>query len=261
MQEFSPIPERSKLINVCNVMEEWEFPIVIDQETVKVCQKNLLGGGSTKQVYDITLNNYHFALALPNTNDDIETLITKWERVLFEPQTTDYLRNIGFLVNPISKIVPVKIGSVIFPAIIMARYQDINFGILDGRNNHSSTVKCNILPKPLNEETFLNFLQNGVPDLKKLIKNKIQLEGDSFNVGIVNSLPRVYLGDLGLPRYNFPNWNDEAYAKNYVNYFVNALKNGMWWKEYEANEIFFEKISHGSYNFRIAKELVDKILS
>src|SRR5487761_1858148 len=58
-----------------------------------------LGSGGTKAAYDASVNGEHFALALPNTTDDTRTALDKWQVALHEPEATNRMREMGFMVN------------------------------------------------------------------------------------------------------------------------------------------------------------------
>jgi hypothetical protein len=167
-----------------------------------------LGFGGTKAVFDIEWEGNRLALGLPSTfkSGAKNTLsghlsIFKWELVLYEPETTNKIRDLGLCTNNLAKIIPVTVGETEFPAIVMSRYEDLPYLVFDAKNPDSSPHR--IAPYPpgeLNERSFLGVISPAIDDMVTLCTNSnfsTSFGADSLNGCLdEDGKFRIYFNDL-----------------------------------------------------------------
>jgi hypothetical protein len=114
----------------------------------------LIGNGGSKNVFLVEHNGEESAIAICGTVDDAQTTINKWRDVINEPKNTKYLRNLGFYVNNISEIIPIKINGIDFPALKMKPYSSHSFEIFDLKNFDGNNLLTEGLEKLDNEKVI-----------------------------------------------------------------------------------------------------------
>lgn len=212
----------------------------VKHENKVVSLGDKLGSGGSKTVYDAVVDGEPFALALPNTTDDVQKMRQKWQNVLKEPDNTEKVRGLGLYTNPTCEVVPTSINGVIFPALKMARYQDLPFPIVDSKNVTSSTVNGNLLPGTLTIDAYQELMASILPDLEIMIKNGVQVGSDSINICLIEGKPRIYLNDLGTAVFK-PFQDDQIpqVAEMYISNANGAFLNGLTEPEYQKHNTFF----------------------
>lgn len=158
----------------------------------------VLGTGFSKKVYDIGTEVGRYALALPNSFDEPNTVKEKWEKVLKEPVNTTSIRKLGLRANTLCSPLPVLINGVGFLGLIMRRYEDLPYEIVDSQNKSSSTHSGLIIPADdLKVETFIPFFSPVVEDCAMLLNNRILLGSDCFSLCRDRKNAHLFLNDLG----------------------------------------------------------------
>jgi hypothetical protein len=209
--------------------------LCIDGRTANVCKQ--LGSGGSKEVYDVTVDGEHFALALSKTNGFTEDkVIEAWSQVLNEPVNTDRLRGLGFYVNNLCKVVPVTVNGYGFPGLLMIRYSDHDFSIYDSKNPQG---RYHELIKPeaqvTDEEALQLFAPIGI-EILRLVQNGAQLGRDCFNLCDVSGVPHLYFNDLGHVAFETISRGDsEAYVNEYVSAAIGAFVNTVSERTYQRN--------------------------
>lgn len=200
-----------------------------------------LGEGGTKTVYEAVIGDGHFALGFPNTVDGVERMTQKWKVALQEPENTARVREMGLFVNPICDALPVNINGVPFTAIKMARYQDLPYQIMDGKDSRASTVKSEVLSSELDRSSFESYFESVISDVQTLITNRVRVGVDSLNVCLVDGKPRVFLSDLGSADFEeIPEEARPRVAERYVSNVFSAFLNGLTEVEYRKHKPFFD---------------------
>ncbi|HSX06484.1 MAG TPA: hypothetical protein VLG92_02085 [Candidatus Saccharimonadia bacterium] len=216
------------------------FQVTLDDTAVNI--QGTLGSGGTKTAYDVSINGEAFALALPNTVDDTGIALDKWEVALREPQATDRMREMGFIVNPICEVLPATINGVTFPAIKMTRYQDMPIQIRDGKNGNSSIIEDDLLPSDIRKGSFMDRTSGIRGDIAALIKNNVSIGRDSFNICVVDGQMRLYFNDLAQAKFEpIDNERVEEYAEFYSKLAVGTIMNGMSYEEFQCHQGFFNE--------------------
>lgn len=185
--------------------------------------RGILGRGGSKSVFEVTIGDESFALALPNPTDNNEIMKNKWGKALTEPDKTKKLRNMGLLVNPICEVVELTIKGVPFTGIKMARYEDLPFHVMDGKAPYILSIIRDVLPKDINLSSFETFFTHISCDVVTMVKNGVIVDGfDSVNVCIDRGALRLFLSDLGDMKIN--DLQDPGEVELYVRSVVtNAL--------------------------------------
>jgi len=198
--------------------------------------KTLLGSGGSKEVYDVTLYNQHYALALPGIVDPARIIIAKWGKVLREPANTDRLRDLGFYVNGLCKVVPAKVNGHEFPALIMKRYSDHGFPIYDSKNPQSRYHELIKQDEQVTDETALAlFVPIGI-EIATLVRNGAKLGSDCINLCDINGIPHLYFNDLGAATFGeIPQGDLERYVDHYVSSALGAFVNTVAERVYRGN--------------------------
>ena len=216
------------------------FQITHDDSAVDIHGK--LGGGGTKTAYDASVGGESFALALPNTTDSTSIALAKWQVALNEPKATDAMREMGFIVNPVCEVMPVNIDDTPFPAIKMARYQDMPIQIRDGKNHSSSVIKNDLFPDSLSLDSFMDGTGEIRTDIAALIRKGVGIGRDSFNVCIANGQMRLYFNDLATAKFEPISPEDaKDYAEYYSRLAVGTIMNGMSHGEFQRQQKFFDE--------------------
>ena len=236
------LPDPASLTPLIESMREERLDIV-STEGRPITVVAELGGGGSKSVYDIIIGNRHYALALPNIVDDVETVLEKWSAVLQEPMKTERVRRIGLPVNTICEILPVQVNEVAFPALLMARYQDLPYEVRDAKNPNTSIRKTPVLRgQSLDMQSLTNVLGGVLSDLSTMIGNGVQVMSDSVNLCIDQGQPRIFLNDLGSATFERVSTGDlPEYAETYSRWAVGAMLNALSEPEYQANKRFFDR--------------------
>lgn len=213
---------------------------VAHQGTTLVIGKRL-GEGGTKTVHEAVIGDGHFALGFPNVVDGVERMTQKWEVALQEPANTAKIREMGLFANPICEALPVEINGVPFTVIKMARYQDLPYQIMDGKDSRASTVRGDVLSVELERDSFEGYFESVIPDIQTLITNGVKIGKDSLNVCLVDSKPRVFLSDLGSAEFGeIPEEARARVAERYVDNVFSAFLNGLTEAEYQKHKPFFD---------------------
>lgn len=200
-----------------------------------------LGEGGTKTVYEAVIGDGHFALGFPNTVDGVERMSQKWKVALQEPDKTARVREMGLFANPICEALPVDINGVPFTVIKMARYQDLPYQIMDGKDSRASTVKSEVLPSEIDRISFESYFESVIPDVQTLITNGVRVGVDSLNVCLVDGKPRIFLSDLGSADFeDIPEEARPRVAERYVGNLFSAFLNGLTEAEYQKHKSFFD---------------------
>ena len=165
----------------------------------------------------------------------------KWKVALQEPANTARVREMGLFTNPICEALPVDINGVPFTVIKMARYQDLPYQIMDGKDSRASTVRGDVLPTELDRDNFEGYFESVIPDVQTLIANGVRVGKDSLNVCLIDGKPRVFLSDLGSADFEeIPEEARPRVAERYVDNVFAAFLNGLTEAEYQKHKAFFD---------------------
>lgn len=158
-----------------------------------------LGYGGSKTVFDVEWDGHRLALALPNTTDPLGGISGKWASVLKEPENTAKIRMLGLCTNTLCEAVPVELDGVEFLGLVMNRYQDLPYLVLDSKNSQSSVIREPIIPEGgLNVDNFMLMFSPVIDDLATVLKNNIRMGGDCFSACIdEEGKLRMFFNDLG----------------------------------------------------------------
>lgn len=233
----SEIPSDQQLEAMIDSMRKGKLQVTQNKQPITIVK--MLGGGGSKTVYDATLGESKFALALPNIVDGSFKVRKKWGNVLKEPTNTAKIRALEIPTNPNCIKMPVVVNGIPFTGLSLTRYQDLPYQILDGKNANSSTA-INMLPTKLDRDKFTSLFPDVLNDLHKLIQNGVQLGSDSFNICVTDNGMRLYLNDLGTAQFEAFEDDElqeisETYARNATYTFINGLSEA----EYQKNIDFF----------------------
>ncbi len=183
-----------------------------------------MGSGGTKEVFDILIGEERYALGLCGIIDPPQTIIKKWTQVFNEPENTSKLRELGFFVNNLCKITPIKVNGFDFPAIIMKRYQDHYFQICDGKNNQNNENM--LIPPKITIETCAPLFTKIASDISNLIKAGVRIGGDCFNLCLDNNVQHLYFNDLGSASFKeIKNEDIDLFVSSYTSHAVGAFLN------------------------------------
>lgn len=212
------------------------FSVSCDGKPVVFNSSEPIGTGGTKEVYDVTIGDEKWALAVPSVGIDSSSVIKqKWEKVLKEADNTKLLREMGFYVNPHFEIKNILINQHSFPGVLMSRYEDIPFEIRDVKNKRSSTGKTPMCGEDFSQENIARVFGEIQKELASLIKNKVSLSRDSVNICIVDGVPHLYLNDLGsLGLDTIKEENIGASKKFHASCVVGAVIEALTEEEYQA---------------------------
>ena len=169
--------------------------VQIGEREIKI--KKRLGWGGTKSAYDAEVNGVSIALILPTVDETHLFPKDRWNIALKEPASTRIVRNLGICTNPICEAVPVLISGNEFIGLVMMRYQDLPYKIIDLKDPQGSTLDKPVLPKDFSVDSILELLSPVIDDFVLLEKNSIHVVGDSLNACVDSrGNLRVYLSDL-----------------------------------------------------------------
>lgn len=201
-----------------------------------------LGKGGSKIVYAALLGDQTFALALPNTVDGEQAMQKKWAPVLQEPENTQRIRALGIPTNTTCELMPLSVNGVLFPALRMARYEDLPFEVRDSKNRESSIFTTETLPAgPLDATTFRTLFQGAAEDIVTLVRNNVTLSIDSFNICLEEGRLRLYLNDLGTAKFEpIPPTSIPTVCRYYAIAAIDAFLNALSYDEQQAHADFFE---------------------
>src|SRR3989344_552131 len=218
-----------------------------------------LGSGGSKEVYEVTIKNKQYALALPGTVGHPQVVIEKWTKVLQEPKNTDRLRGLGFYVNDLCQLVPTNVNGYEFPGLIMRRYSDHDFPIYDSKNpggRHSKLIKAE---EQVTDETALDLFAPIGDEVAKLVKNGARLGRDSVNLCDINDVPHLYLNDLGVASFGKISPDDfEKYVEHYVSSAIGAFVNTVSERVYRGNPYVHSIADLGS---ALQPKLVQRVMA
>ena len=180
-----------------HVTHEVNGKVTIGGKEVHVIK--ILGYGGSKTVFDVEWDGHRLALALPNTTDHAGGISGKWTSVLKEPENTAKIRGLGLCTNTFCEAVPVKIDDVDFLGLVMNRYQDLSYLVLDSKNSQSSDIREPIIPEGgLNVDNFMLMFSPVIDDLATVLRNNIRMGGDCFSACIdEEGKLRMFFNDLG----------------------------------------------------------------
>ena len=158
-----------------------------------------LGYGGSKTVFDVEWEGHRLALALPNTTDPPRGISGKWASVLKEPENTARIRELGLCTNTLCEAIPIEIDGTPFLGLVMNRYQDLPYLVLDSKNSQSSDIREPIIPEGgLDVENFMLMFSPAIDDLATVLKNNIRMGGDCFSACIdEEGKLRMFFNDLG----------------------------------------------------------------
>ena len=227
------------LTHMIDSMRKGQLEVTHEEDSLEVGKR--LGEGGTKTVYEAVIGDSPFALAVPNIVDGVEVMTQKWKVVLQEPANTERVRGMELFANPTCEALPVSINGVSFTAIQMARYQDLPYQVMDGKNSRSSTVTGDVLPIELTGDSFEEYFGSIVPDVQSLINNGVWVGIDSLNICLVDGKPRIFLSDLGGAEFEeIPEETRARVAERYVSNAFSAFLNGLTEAEYQKHKEFFD---------------------
>lgn len=235
----SELGNTQALTHMMDTMRKGQLEVAQQGRPLEIGKR--LGEGGTKTVYEAAIGDGHFALGFPNTVDGVERMTQKWKVALQEPANTARVREMGLFANPICEALPVDINGVPFTVIKMARYQDLPYQIMDGKDSRASTVKTEVLPTELDRNSFESYFESVIPDVQTLLTNGVRVGVDSLNVCLVDGKPRIFLSDLGSA--DFEEISDEVrprVAERYVGNAFSAFLNGLTEAEYQKHKPFFD---------------------
>jgi hypothetical protein len=238
----SELENTQGLTHMMDSMRKGNLVVIHDSNPITFNRK--LGTGGTKTVYEALIVDNPFALAVPNTVDGVEKMTQKWRVALQEPANTERVREMGFFTNPTCEAMPVSINGVPFTVLKMARYQDLPFQVMDGKNASSSTVTEDLLPDQLDAKIFEDYFATITPDVGALINNGVRVGLDSLNVCLVDGKPRIFLSDLGAAKFEDIAQDDRPrIVERYISNVFSAFLNGLTEAEYQKHKSFFDSES------------------
>jgi hypothetical protein len=231
--------------------------LLIDGVQATVSKK--LGSGGSKEVYDISVRDQHYAIALTGTVDHTQIVIEKWTKVLQEPTNTDRLRNLGFYVNDLCQLVPTSVNGYEFPGLIMRRYADHDFPIYDSKNPKGRYHELIKAEEQVTDETALELFAPISDEIAKLIRAGASLGRDSINLCDINGVPHLYLNDLGAASFGEISPDDfEGYAEHYVSSAIGAFVNTVIERVYRGNSYVHSMADLGS---SLQPKLVQRVMA
>lgn len=235
--------------------------IVLDGREMDLTEGEKLGGGGSKTVYEVIIGEKRYALGLPNTVDAIgTTTFRKWSSVTHEPENTARMRELGFLVSPLCEMVPITVNGVAFNAIRMTPYDELPYEIREGKAGGEFTQ--NLLPEHLDRKTFKTLLQGPMGDIVRLVRNRIDVGSDSFNICVVDGQLRLFFADLGPAHIpSTSSISQREFAEHFVSNLIGAIEGCMSWEEHRQHQDFFdsEGIRYGSPQ-NIRDELIADVM-
>ena len=204
-----------------------------------------------------------YAIALPNIIDDYKTLSKKWRKALFvERFFTERLKKIGLLVNPYCKIIDVRINKRDFPVIVMKKYSDFGFEVLDGKNPHTSNFnrsKAMLDQKNMTVENLVTFFEGCCKDIGILIQENINLGSkDALNLAYQNGNFRLFLNDLGYCKQQNEKFDTQVMTDLYIDWLLLTFGNILSDPEYYLFDTNFHYKSESLKKLKIS--LKDRIL-
>jgi len=217
-----------------------------------------LGSGGSKEVYDVTISDHSYALALPGTVDHVETIIQKWRKVLQEPDNTDRLRDLGFYVNDFCRIIPVIVNGDEFPALIMRRYSDHDFPIYDSKNPQGRYHELIKMGEQVTDESALLLFASIGDEITNLIKSGAKLGRDCINLCDIDGVPHLYINDLGAAKFEkIPDENLKWYVDHYISAVLGAFVNTVTEEAYRENPYVH---SIGDLGCPLQSKLVERVM-
>ncbi len=205
-----------------------------------------LGGGGSKCAYKVNYNGEDICLLLPHSD---------WGGALKEPANTQILKQMGLITNDYCKIIPVKIGKDLLPAIVSKPYDKHAFKIFDKKNPNDCMDKY-INIQDLDETSAMSFMSELIKDCKLCAKNKLSLGSDSYNIALINGKPRLYFNDLP---YNsdelFSNSSYENTLRYTLQEAIEALNSSFSYKASKSNS-FVKNLG----DLKFQDRLIEKIL-
>lgn len=228
----------------------------------------VLGKGGSKTVYDIGTDAGRYALALPNSVDEPIVVREKWRKVLREPANAVSVRKLGLCTNTLCVTLPVSINGVGFLGLLMRRYVDLPYEVVDSKNRLSSTSSGLIIPDGgLEAKTFIPFFSSVVEDCATLLRNGMLLGSDCFSFCQDRSQARPFFNDLGagmeVVKEKFSETDIRHYSREYVRSSMNAWASQFHFNYFDRNEIFYRQFNNhkDSDQTSIASKLVEQIVN
>lgn len=217
-----------------------------------------LGGGGSKDVYEITLNRKKMAIALPNVNDNLHTIAAKWKENFKEVGNTEQLSKLGLLANDNMRIQIVSIKGNQFPAIQMTPFSEMPFKVIDMKKGNKPIFSDEI-GMAVNEAKILSDFENIIKDIKTLVNNNIHI-ANYDSVGFAwkpGSKLRLYLSDLTKDNMTNTRHSKRSLAKYYVDPLVEYYMVQYSDKVNKTNPYIIKILD----DFDAYDELVEKITS
>lgn len=155
-------------------------------EKIAICKR--LNCGGTKEVFECEINREHFAIAIPN---GFYHAPIKWKVALKEVDLSDKLRKENHPVLPFQKIIPIIIGDLTIPAIIMPLFSELEGVVIDHKNisvhigelmvKKESTGLLIRFSDITDIECFIDVVQPLLKQAGELIHKKRFFENDAIN--------------------------------------------------------------------------------
>jgi len=204
-----------------------------------------LGSGRAKNVYDIKILDKHYALAICVHTKHESVILKLWSLALQEPKKTHQLRSLGLSVNPLVEAIIIDLDGQPFPAIIMQRYEDLDFLVFDKRNRNQDFNPLLTQTEPTSLKEFIDLVRIMLPDLATLLRNRIKIGSDSFNLSVKNKSPRLFFTDLENMMPSTIAVDDFSfYAYLYAERTIESLLDSLTDEVYDRNPIFKEADKH-----------------
>lgn len=192
--------------------------ILVDGDETEVHQ--YLGGGGSKEVYDVEIDGEGYALGLLKFSDPEEGFQSDFWEAPSEPEFIDRARDSDIPTYDVYERACVEIDGKRQPAFLMTRDQDHEYPVYDSKDGDRNHTLLNDITT---RDQLLDLVDPMATDISGMIGAGIPAGLDSFNICEIDGEPRVFYTDP--PAEEIQDVNESEIAGYYSDYALVALVN------------------------------------
>ena len=182
--------------------------------------RGYLGGGGSKEVYDIDIDGSRYALGIMKFPDPEKGFEYDFWAMPSEPEFIERARDAGIQTYDNYERAKLEIEGQEHPAFLMTRDQDHQNPVYDSKN---AVDRHDMLNQVTTRDQLLDVLDPLSDDIAGMIAKDIPAGRDSFNISEVDSSSRVFYTDP--PTEEIQQTGDAELAGYYSDYALTALLN------------------------------------
>jgi len=205
-----------------------------------------LGGGGSKEVYDVDIDGDRYALGILKFSDPEGGFESDYWQAPSEPEFVDEARDSDIPTYEIYQRVNLDVEGISHPAFLMTRDQDQENPVYESKNN---VQKHDFLNEVNNRNELLKILEPLAADIARMTENEIPAGLDSFNISEIDGLPTVFYTDP--PTSEIQDVDKSTLLSYYTDYALAAMVNTAQNQAFENEAV--EKMT-GRNSFRDSVE-------